>query len=111
MPYGRLTKPTLEKYDEFQGQIPLFKEVDSLLKKTMPKSWKVLNERFKNVQDDAYNLFGTCFTSITMNWNFQVAFHYDGNNAKDAAAAAVLVAAISAVTVGTMIFLPHILDL
>jgi hypothetical protein len=87
MPYGRLTKPTLEKYDQFQGQIPLFKEVDSLLKKTMPKTWKVLNERFKNVQDDAYNLFGTCFTSITMNWNFQVAFHYDGNNAKDAAAA------------------------
>jgi hypothetical protein len=87
MPYGRLTKPTLEKYDQFQGQIPLFKEVDSLLKKTMSKTWKVLNERFKNVQDDAYNLFGTCFTSITMNWNFQVAFHYDGNNAKDAAAA------------------------
>jgi len=87
MPFGRLTKPTLERYDEFKGQVPLFKEIDGLLKTTMPKTWKVLSKRFKQVKDDAYNLFGTCFTSITMNWNFQVAYHYDGNNAKDAAAA------------------------
>jgi len=39
------------------------------------------------------------------------AYHPLAGKAKDAAAAAVLVAAISAVTVGTMIFLPHILDL
>ena len=87
MPFGRLTKPTLDRYDDFKSQMPLFKEVDKLLKTTMPKTWKVLSNRFKHVKDDAYNLFGTCFTSITMNWNFQVAYHYDGNNAKDAAAA------------------------
>jgi len=87
MPYGRLTKPTLERFDEFKGQLPLFREVDGLLRKTMSDTWEVLSARFKEVKDEAYNLFGTCFTSITMNWNFQVAYHYDGNNAKDAAAA------------------------
>jgi hypothetical protein len=85
-PYGRLTKPTMDRFEEFKEQLPLFEEVNSTLKRTMPKTWEVLNERFKEVKDDAYNLFGTCFTSITMNWNFRVAYHYDGNNAKDAAA-------------------------
>jgi len=87
MPWGRLTKPTLDRYEDFKKQIPLYKEIDAMLKKTMPKTWKELNKRFEQVKDEAYNLFGTCFTSITMNWNFQVAYHYDGNNAKDAAAA------------------------
>jgi hypothetical protein len=76
----------MDRFEEFKEQLPLFEEVNSTLKRTMPKTWEVLNERFKEVKDDAYNLFGTCFTSITMNWNFQVAYHYDGNNAKDAAA-------------------------
>jgi len=87
MPWGRLTKPTLDRFEDFKGQLSLYREVDALLKETMPKTWKVLSKRFKEVKDDAYNLFGTCFTSITMNWNFQVAYHYDGNNAKNAAAA------------------------
>ena len=85
-PYGRLTAPTTAKYEEFKSQLPLFKEIDNTLKLTMPKTWQILNDRFKQVKDETYNLFGTCFTSITMNWNFQVAYHYDGNNAKDAAA-------------------------
>ena len=86
-PFGRLTKPTVERLEEFKAQLPLYREVNNMLKKTMPETWKVLSARFENVNDVAYNLFGTCFTSITMNWNFQVAYHYDGNNAKDAAAA------------------------
>ena len=85
-PFGRLTKPTRDRWDDFQTQIPLFNEVDALLKSTMPKTWKVLSKRFKSVKDKAYNLFGTCFTSITVNWNFDVKYHFDGNNAKDAAA-------------------------
>jgi len=85
-PFGRLTKPTMDRFEDFQVQLPFFQEADALLKKTMPKTWNVLSKRFKKVKDEAYNLFGTCFTSITVNWNFQVAYHRDGNNAKDAAA-------------------------
>ena len=87
MPWGRLTKPTTDRFEDFENQLPLYREVDNMLKTTMPATWKVLSKRFKKVKDKAYNLFGTCFTSITMNWNFQVAYHYDGNNAKNAAAA------------------------
>jgi hypothetical protein len=86
-PFGRLTKPTMDRYEDFCEQLPLFREIDGLLKETMPNTWKVLSKRFKEVKDESYNLFGTCFTSITTNWNFQVAYHYDGNNAKNAAAA------------------------
>lgn len=86
-PFGRLTKPTLDKFEEFKNEVTFFEEVDHKLKEAMPETWEILSERFKQVKDKAYNLFGTCFTSITINWNFQVAYHYDGNNAKNAAAA------------------------
>ena len=85
-PFGRLTKPTLEKYETFCSFEPFYKEIDSLVKKYMPERWQVLYDRFQHVKDERYNLFGTCFTSITMNYNFQVAAHRDGNNAKDALA-------------------------
>jgi hypothetical protein len=87
LPFGRLTATTMRRYEKFESQIPLYNEIDSLLKSTLPETWKVLSARFKQVKDKAYNLFGTCFTSITVNWNFQVAAHYDGQNAKNAAAA------------------------
>jgi hypothetical protein len=85
-PFGRLTKPTKDRWEDFTKQVPFFEEADALLKATMPETWEILFKRFKKVKDKAYNLFGTCFTSITVNWNFQVAYHYDGNNAKNAAA-------------------------
>ena len=39
------------------------------------------------MKDERYNLFGTAFTTITINNNFQVAYHRDGNNAEGAVAA------------------------
>lgn len=86
LPFGRLTATTMRRYETFKEQISFYKEADALLKSTMPNTWKVLSKRFNQVKDKAYNLFGTCFTSITINWNFQVAYHYDGNNAQGAAA-------------------------
>lgn len=86
IPFGRLTATTMRRYEDFESQVPVFKEADGLLKATLPETWKVLSNRFKQVKDPAYNMFGTCFTSLTVNWNFQVAFHYDGQNAKNAAA-------------------------
>lgn len=85
-PFGRLTVPTMNRWGDFEAQKPFYYEVDETLKKAMPGPWEALSSRFKGVKDPRYNLFGTCFTSITVNWNFQVAYHYDGNNAKGAAA-------------------------
>jgi hypothetical protein len=79
-PFGRLTAPTLAKWDEFQNQKKVFHEVNELLKQYMPDRWKLLNDRFSQVADERYNLFGTVFTSFTINYNFQVARHIDGAN-------------------------------
>ena len=80
-PFGRLTAPTLAKWEEFQEQKKVFNEVNGLLKEYMPERWELLNERFSKVADERYNLFGTVFTSFTINYNFQVARHIDGANA------------------------------
>lgn len=80
-PFGRLTAPTLAKWEEFQEQKKVFNEVNELLKAHMPERWELLNDRFSKVADERYNLFGTVFTSFTINYNFQVARHIDGANA------------------------------
>jgi hypothetical protein len=82
-PFGRLTSPTLAKWEEFQGQKKVFHEVSNLLKEYMPEKWEMLNERFSKVKDERYNLFGTVFTSLTVNYGFAVARHIDGANSKD----------------------------
>ena len=81
-PFGRLTKPTMDKYEDFEKQKGFYHEVDTLLKQHMPDRWQVLHDRFEQVKDERYNLFGTSFTSLTINYNFQVACHVDGNNAE-----------------------------
>jgi hypothetical protein len=86
-PYGRLTAPTMERYDIFSSYDYLYQEVDHKVNECLPAQWAVLSERFKAVKDPRYNLFGTVFTSITCNYNFDVWAHRDGNNAKNAVAA------------------------
>jgi hypothetical protein len=94
-PFGRLTAPTLAKWDEFQEQKKVFHEVNELLKQYVPEKWEMLNERFSKVKDERYNLFGTVFTSFTINYNFDVKRHVDGNNSKDG------IAVLSALDNGT----------
>jgi hypothetical protein len=85
-PYGRLTKTTTDKWEKFVGQQKFYNEADELLKETMPETHKILSERFDKILDKRYTLFGTCFTSVTVNYNFRVAYHFDGQNAKNAVA-------------------------
>lgn len=88
-PFGRLTSPTVERYEDFKSFAPLYKEVDDLVKSLFPDEWSILSKRFKKVKDERYNLFGTIYTSITCNYNFPTFYHLDGNNAKNAVAALV----------------------
>jgi hypothetical protein len=46
------------------------------------------------VKDPHYNLFGTVFTALTLNWNFRCAMHYDGNNCEGG------IAVLTAITQG-----------
>jgi hypothetical protein len=94
-PFGRLTAPTLAKWEEFQEQKKVFHEVNGLLKEYVPEKWEMLNDRFSQVKDERYNLFGTVFTSLTVNSTFAVARHTDGANSKDG------IAVLSALDSGT----------
>jgi hypothetical protein len=87
LPYGRLTAFTEKKPKEFEENVPFYREVNKVFSETLPDKFKVLNDRFSQVKDEKYNLFGTAFTTITVNYNFQVAYHRDGNNAQGAVAA------------------------
>lgn len=87
LPFGRLTVSTTKRWDEFEANVPFYQEVNELFREAMPVPFKVLNDRFQRVKDERYNLFGTAFTTITVNNNFQVAYHRDGNNAEGAVAA------------------------
>ena len=87
LPFGRLTVPTEKRWEDFERNAPFFQEINELFRETLPDKFQVLNERFSQVKDPRYNLFGTVFTTITVNNNFQVAYHRDGNNAQGAVAA------------------------
>ena len=86
IPYGRLSASTTKRYEEFEANKPFYREINDLLREHLPDKFKVLNDRFSQVADERYNLFGTAFTTITINNNFQVAYHRDGNNAQGAVA-------------------------
>ena len=87
LPYGRLTVSTTKRWDELEASKDFYHEVNELFIETHSEKFDLLNERFSRVKDDRYNLFGTAFTTITVNNNFQVAYHRDGNNAENAVAA------------------------
>jgi hypothetical protein len=83
-PYGRLSATTLKDYDGFVRHQDIYQTASVALKECLNDAenprWDLLNERFGKVRDPHYNLFGTVFTTLTLNWNFRTAFHYDGNN-------------------------------
>ena len=87
LPYGRLTSRAESKWEDFEKNTPFYTEVNNLFRENLPEKFEVLNDRFSQVKDERYNLFGTAFTTITVNYNFQVAYHRDGNNAQNAVAA------------------------
>jgi len=84
LPYGRLAATAAKKYEEFVSHKDIYQTACSALKETLntpdnPR-WDKLYEKFSKVKDPNYNLFGTCFTTVTLNWNFRTAYHLDGNN-------------------------------
>lgn len=87
VPFCRMTDSTVAKIKQFEAERPFYKEVDKLFKKHMPDKHKFLGDIFKNVVDPRYNLWGTVFTTITVNNNFRVAYHRDGNNCRGGIAA------------------------
>ena len=80
VPYCRLSMSTQKKPDEFRQMKDVYQTACAALQETIPNKWESLYSRFSGVNDPHYNLFGTCFTTLTVNWNFRTAFHRDANN-------------------------------
>jgi hypothetical protein len=87
LPYGRLTASTVKRWEDFVAQKDFFQELSGMFEKYLPEKFEFLNSRFSKVRDERYNLFGTVFTTLTVNNNFDVAYHRDGNNAEGGTAA------------------------
>jgi hypothetical protein len=94
VPYCRISGTTQKKPELFKKYKPVYQAACAALQRTIPDRWESLYSRFKNVADPSYNLFGTCFTTLTMNWNFRTAFHYDANNCEGG------IAVLTAITKG-----------
>jgi hypothetical protein len=86
-PYGRLSGSTQRHYPEFDLYRNIYSSVNSSYREEFPVEWEKANEIVSGVREPAYNLFGTAFTSITLNFSFQTAFHLDKNNLKGSLAA------------------------
>ncbi|ATW62692.1 putative SNF2 DNA repair protein [Synechococcus phage S-CBWM1] len=80
VPYCRLTMSTQKDPVSFQSFKSVYQAACVALRLTIPQRWEALYRRFSEVAEPTYNLFGTCFTTLTMNWNFRTAFHRDANN-------------------------------
>jgi hypothetical protein len=81
VPFGRWTASTARKFDEFVSQQHIYKQASNLYKDTMPDDWAFINSVMKKRKDSRYTLLGTdTFSTLTVNWNFETFYHYDGNN-------------------------------
>lgn len=79
-PYCRLSATTQKKPEGFRKYKNVYQAACSALRHSLRDRWEKLYSRFSQVVEPEYNLFGTCFTTLTLNWNFRTAFHYDANN-------------------------------
>jgi hypothetical protein len=79
-PYGRLSGTTQRWYSDFERYKEIYAAACESFKVAFPDTWSKVKQVISQVKDPVYNLFGTTFTSITLNFNFRTAYHVDKNN-------------------------------
>lgn len=79
-PYGRMSATTAKNMEQFEAHKAFYKQASDLYKDTLPTEWNFINEVMSQAKDKRYNLFGTVFSTITINYNFETFGHFDGNN-------------------------------
>lgn len=79
-PYGRMSATTARNMKQFEAHKPFYKQVSDLYKATLPNQWEFIQGVMSQAKDERYNLFGTVFSTITINYNFETFAHFDGNN-------------------------------
>lgn len=81
MPYCRKTAFTKNEFEKFEKAIPFIQEVNEKFKELIPDKWKIQNE-FAKATDKNYIIKDTCFTTVTINKDFQTAVHKDAGDLK-----------------------------
>lgn len=80
-PYCRKTAFTKNEFEKFEKAIPFVQEVNEKFKELIPDKWKIQNE-FAKATDKNYIIKDTCFTTVTINKDFQTAVHKDAGDLK-----------------------------
>lgn len=94
-PYGGLSGTTQRNYDLFYKFRSIYWAACEGFKQCFPETWESVKAVISKVKDPVYNLFGTAFTSVTLNFNFRTAYHVDKNNLHGG------LAVLTAITKGT----------
>lgn len=79
-PYGRMSATTSRNVEQFEAHKHFYRQASDLYKATLPEQWGFINEVMSQAKDERYTLFGTVFSTITINYNFETFAHFDGNN-------------------------------
>jgi len=80
-PYCRKTAFTKNEFEKFEKAIPFVQEVNNKFKELIPGKWKIQNEYAKATNKN-YIIKDTCFTTVTINKDFQTAVHKDAGDLK-----------------------------
>lgn len=80
-PYCRKTAFTKNEFEKFEKAIPFVQEVNEKFKELIPDKWKIQNE-YAKATDKNYIIKDTCFTTVTINKDFQTAVHKDAGDLK-----------------------------
>lgn len=76
----RLTKFSREYYDTYSNSLHFINIVDECFKKTLPLQY---SKQLKESNKTEYKIKDTCFSTITVNYNFQTANHIDKGDYKE----------------------------
>lgn len=72
----RLTAFTSKHFDKFKNCLGVFKKIDRIYKKLVPKYYKIQKEAINKI-DPEFVIKDTIFTTVTVNRNFRTALHRD----------------------------------
>lgn len=81
-PYCRLTEFGHDHAQELSLALPLFEACSVLFRELLPDRWMAQMERV-SATNAAFVLPNTCFTTVTVNRNFQTAVHKDKGDLKE----------------------------
>ena len=76
LPYCRMTKWTQDNIPDFHRSLPFFQDCSRVFKEVLPERWHRQFVECNKAHSD-FRIGDTCFTTITVNKNWQTAVHQD----------------------------------